>query len=281
MRQHRDGPDGLLGLAWGDGGNGGVGGDGGDGGDGGAGGGGAGGTIKLYASDIQANGVTVNLSGGTGGIAGSNGRLIIGGNTSLVMNGANVTSVGGAPGTVTGAASTTLSTGERAANAMVAGSVATPDIADWQFATGQTVSVDGGAAIYGLLDGLTSANFTAITGVTPPADAMVAVIRLSIGPGTGAEDYTGYDMLLYVNLTDYALSTPTLGVGEAATGLLTAGISTNTTFGGSGGAQTMTVLGAHQIWATLIPESATTVSAGIGGISGTSSSLSNQAIAGG
>jgi 6-phosphogluconolactonase (cycloisomerase 2 family) len=265
----------------GTGGNGAVGGAGGSGGDGAAGGGGAGGTIKLYASDIVADGVSVNTSGGAGGTVGGNGRLIIGGNTSLALNGQTVTSVGGAPTSVTGVQATTYTTGVTAANAMVANSVSTPDIADWQFATGQTVSVDGGAAIYGLLDGLTSANFAAITGATMPSGAMVAVIRLAIGPGTGAENYTGYDMLLYVNLTDYALSTPKLGVGETAIGLLTAGIGTNAAFGGSGGAQTLSVLGAHQIWATLIPESSTTVSASVGGVAGTSTTLSNQAIAAG
>ncbi len=141
------------------GGQGGIGGGGGDGGDGGQGGGGAGGTIKLYASDIDANGVTINTSGGTGGMVGSNGRLIIGGNTSLALGaGQTVTSVGGAPsgGNVTGAM-TSYTSGEQSTNAMISGSVMTPYIADWQFANGQTVQVDGGAAIYGLLDGLTAA----------------------------------------------------------------------------------------------------------------------------
>ncbi|MEP9378774.1 PKD domain-containing protein [Aquabacter sp. CN5-332] len=253
--------DGGDGAAGGTGAAGGVGGAGGQGGDGA---GGAGGTIKLYATDIVADGIQVNTSGGTGGTVGGNGRFIFAGNTSIVTGPGNViTSVGGAPSGANVTGSTTIySTGPREANTYLAGDGQTSLIAD----------MVGGSWIYGVLDGITATDImSAMT--TPPSDALIAVIRLDIG--ADGEDYTGYDMLLYVNLTGFALADPSLGVGEAAQALMTGGYSAQQIFGGNGTGSVMSLLASHAVWATLIPESATTVSASIGGIGG---SLSNVTI---
>jgi 6-phosphogluconolactonase (cycloisomerase 2 family) len=236
----------------GDGGYGGDGGVGGTGGKGGTGGGGAGGTIKLYGTALSASQASVSYAGGTGSVAGGAGRLILGSNTSLSGN----EPVGQL------AASTVLrASGPQADNPYIAGVVSNAALND----TPYVANLQGGADIFGLLDGVTKTTLinAGLLG-TIPDNALAAVIRLDIGPGTyGSANYAGMDMLLFVNLSNGNLSTPQIGVtlaGSAQSDLLR-----NLQIDGVGSLQDLGSLGAGQVWATLIPDQALSVNAKVAG----------------
>jgi hypothetical protein len=235
----------------GNGGHGGAGGSGGGGGagglgaSGGAGGGGAGGTVKLYGTAVDAPGATVDASGGAGGAggggAGGDGRFVLGTNVS-----------DGSP-LVTGATSSFFQ-GPRATNPFIKGGVETPYIPD----------LVGGADIYGLLSGVTasSPDFSSVL-AGAPSDAVGALYRGDIGPSGYSDDFTGFDILLYINLGVRDLMNPMLGLDPASTdaafqqALLTGGYMTDPLFGGSGGPQTLSDLTSGAIWATLISDTGT------------------------
>jgi hypothetical protein len=249
---------GANGGRGGDGGAGGVGGTGGSGGDGEKGGGGAGGTVKLFGTDVQAAGATVNASGGKGGTDGGAGRFILGDNTQGVDG--KPTSIIGANLTLT--AGSTVVAGPTATNAMLSGTVATPLIA----------GLANGAAVYGIvadLDGRTLDFNGAIAGVqAAPVDALVAVMRLDASVALGL-DYTGYDMLVVVNVTNVTLANPMLGIGGGANqALRTDGIA---------GAGTLASLGAGQVWVTLIRESDDSFTASVGSVGGAAGRLGGAA----
>ncbi len=240
-----NGGTGLV-ISGGSGGSSGGGSAGGAGGTGG-GGGGAGGTVKLYGTNITADGVKVDTSGGNSTMA-NNGRFIFGTNTAtgliLPANriGTNYSQV----------------TGQRNDNTFIADGTAdenTPLIAGLQ----------GGSELYGLLGGLTASSLDydlSTPGVQQaPSDTLVAIFRLDLGLTGYNTDYAGFDMLLYVNVTDKVLANPNLGIilsGSTSTtftqGLLTGGFRTDTTFGGTGTPQALTSFNPGAIWATLVPD---------------------------
>lgn len=69
----------------------------------------------------------------------------------------------------------------------------------------------GGAEIYGLLNGVTKSSLSTYLGTIHDND-LAAVIRLEKGIGLYSDDYSGMDMLLFVNLTNDYLSLPQLGI---------------------------------------------------------------------
>ena len=156
----------------------------------------------------------------------------------------------------------------------------------------------GGAELYGFLDGLEGQvlsevfDFDAnVTGQNAAdSNGLVAVYRVDFsaeqvlgldinGDGeVGGEDYTGFDMLLVINLTDINLPAPRIGVHLPG--------STDTTlthpllFKGAF-EQTpveLTALNAQTAWVTLIPEEATTVTASIAGTTVANTTLTSGLI---
>jgi len=117
-----------------------------------------------------------------------------------------------------------------------------------------------------LFDGITFDSNPATPGIDPldadNTDAIAAVMRLdTVNLGGGIDDnYTGYDLLLFFNLTTVNLGTPSLGVilnGDTTSvysqDLLFGGAATNSLFGGSGDIQEIGALEAGAVWGTLIP----------------------------
>ena len=208
-------------------------------------GGGAGGTAKLSGSVVNVSGASVDVSGGTGSGGAGNGS---GGRFILETNVA-----GGEPGTVSGASTETYS-GPMGIN---------PFIKDGATLTPYIAGLIGGAELFGLLDGI-DAQTPEIAALTEGLSrgSQVALLRLDIGPGQYAVDYTGFDMLLLVNLTNRILNDVALGIDPAGIdteftlGLLEGGVANNPLFGG-GGFQSIGPLGAYQIFATLTPENGT------------------------
>jgi hypothetical protein len=223
----------------GNGGNGGFGGIGGLGGQGALGGGGAGGTVKLYGTIVDADNTLVRTTGGFGVSNGGNGRTILGSNVAgsgPATTGSNVSSF----------------TGTRGDNPFVKGVDDTAFIAD----------LVGGAELFGLLNGI-DANDAAFAAVNmgKPANALGAILRLDLGPTGYADDYAGFDMLLFLNLTADALIDPMLGFDPLANdpafrqSLLSGGFATQAAFGGSGPA-VLGSLGGFGVYATLVSEGA-------------------------
>jgi 6-phosphogluconolactonase (cycloisomerase 2 family) len=261
----------VFGGGGGGGGGGGTGGLGGSGGKGGPGAGGAGGTVKLSGTALSAGGASVNTSGGTGplsGIAddGAPGRLILAGNTGLTFSGSTLIAVGGAPnpGNVTNAA-TSVFLGPRADNLYLSDSTILSEI------TPLIAGLSGGADRFGLLAGIGKNvfDYTPLDGGTtaPPADALVAVLRLDGTPrfetATNSvvfDDYTGFDTIVVVNLTNVSLANPELGI--LVSGSTDLNYETALRIDGLGPNQTLSTLGPGQVWATLVPAttSASTIS---------------------
>ena len=238
------GPGAVFGvISGGNGGNGGAGGAGGTGGAGavgglgGTGGGGAGGTVELVGSVLSAPGATVDAAGGEGGNVGANGRLLLGSNTA-----------GGGP-IAPIAADVENFTGTRGTNPFIAGgSTLTPYIPD----------LVGGAERFGQLTlGSGASDFAGVI-AHEPSNAVGALLRLAVGPTGYADAFTGYDMLLFLNLSDHALLDPELGIVPTGAGaqfehaLLTEGYLNDPTFGG-GGPLTLGSLGVGDVFATLVP----------------------------
>ena len=295
------GSGGASGGDGGDGGNGQDGGVGGSGGLGGAGGGGAGGSIKLAGTVLNVDSsAIVDVSGGLSAIGnslstsdprhGSGGRILLGGNTDLKTDLNNVvTSVGGEP-----QFANKVGDEDNAADYFTI-TQANPFVVDANANAVSTPRIEGligGASQYGFIDGISDANLgsgfklsTAIdfdlsvaNGVfqSAPSDALAALYRVKIGPeqlfgkdldgdgDTTDDDYTGFDMLLFVNLTDINLAAPRLSVqvGDAAPAP-----THPLTFQGVGDSAPveLTALNAKTIWATLVPEGDLTISASIAG----------------
>lgn len=251
---------GSGGTYGGDGGDGGKGGDGGVGGTGGRGAGGAGGSIKLSGSILNASSATVNTNGGTGGNSGEDGRLILLSNTGMegrpnkVSNTVQLPSFGAFATYDDGAG------GLKKDNIYLGGTGTTPYI----------VGLEGGAEIYGLFSGV---DIDSLIPDDTPEDAVALVIRLELGPYTSNPNYIGYDMVLFVNLTNSNLEAPTLGINQGEISLR---------FDGVGAQTSMTALNGYSVWGTLIKDngnSSDTVYASILGADG--NRLSAQELDGG
>ena len=285
---------GIYGGDGGDGGNGQDGGPGGSGGQGGAGAGGAGGSIKLFASVLDvASDTTIDVSGGldaNGNSSGAGGRVIIGGNTDLVFDtSGSLTAVGGQPDPL-------KQTGDGTESAeYFTVTQSNPFVFDANannVNTPQLPGLIGGAEQFGILPGIDATKLGAgfnlasamdfdlsvANGVfnNAPTDALAAIYRVDLGAeqafrvdldgdgDTSDEDFTGYDMLLFVNLTDVNLPAPRLGVHIGASTVTTTiplqyqGVNENAPV-------ELTALNARTIWATLIPEGDIKVVASIGG----------------
>lgn len=193
-------------------------------------------------------------AGGGAGNTGGNGYLMLASNTR-----------GGLP--ISLGASLSRDDGLRGANPFVdAGSTATPFIPGLQ----------GGAELFGLLDQalLDPADFAALRSAAP-GDARAAVYRLDLGVTGYADDFTGFDLLLLLNLGADALLNPQLGVETAVPGsgfmrsLLLGGYARELMFGGSGDVVLNALLGGD-IFATLVPEADLLVSAAADGTTGLS-----------
>tara|TARA_R110002096_G_scaffold224142_1_gene413420 strand:- start:176 stop:1183 length:1008 start_codon:yes stop_codon:yes gene_type:complete len=252
--------NGGTGGRGGNGGNGGTGQRGGDGGAGASGAGGAGGTVKLFGSVVEASSAAADASGGAGGSSGSDGRVIVGSNVA-----------GGGPA-ATGA-STSNFAGTRGDNPFSKGADDTPFIADLQ----------GGAELFGLLNGV-DANNAAFSSVNSgaPSNAFAAILRLDVGPASYADDYSGFDMLLFINLHPFDLMDPMLGFDPAGLDLafqqdlMTGGFTTQALFGGSGGAQMLGPIGGFDVFATLIGEGKGIVNADARNLNGISDVVLNN-----
>lgn len=243
---------------------------GGDGGDGGVGGGGAGGTIKLVASVLNVAGATVDTSGGDGASTtglptnGGNGRFISGSNTSS------------SGPTLTGASTTSAPTGVMGEN-------------PYNNQPGTLIpfipNLLGGAETFGLLDGINAQHsiFNRFLG-SKPDDGIGALLRLDKGPLDYAFDFIGFDMLLFLSLSDGHQANPMLGIDPTGTNpnflvnLMLGGFANDLSFGGLGDS-ILGFLGPFKIFATLISESDNFFNATLGDASLSSTSLQNGEIA--
>lgn len=225
------------------GGSGGSGGTGGKGGTGGTGGGGAGGTVKLFGSVVTASG-NVNTSGGTGGNVGGSGRFILGTNTASTVT-----------GVLTGASSTKAA-GMMHTNPFSSGGAQTPLIPNIVFG-----AESYGVTTLGPLDVSVPADPNGNTGVT--------LLRYATGIGSYNTDFTGYDLLLLVNSSQYDALNPKLGYGAAgySSPLLVGGWENDPAFGGSG-ATPIALLPAGGVYATLVPEGTTDFTVSFDGLNG-------------
>ena len=242
------------------GGDGGDGGDGGAGRDGGDGGGGAGGTIKLFSSLLSAATASVDTSGGSQGAsnAGGHGRLILGSNTSLSFDGDAVAAIGGAPLEANQVHTTTsLFVGPREDNPFLADS---PDFLETTPVIAGLAGARTSLVCWPTSTGATSTTIRWPTARTKSPDhALVAVFRFDHGVLVNASgqldasiDYTGFDMVVVVNMTNINLPLPRLGLIvpgseqlDFAQGLAIAGLGETTS---------LASLPAGTAWATLVPE---------------------------
>ena len=274
----------------GTGGTGGTGGRGGSGGGGGAGAGGAGGSVKLAGSQLEIEGnVSVDVRGGaasdlSNASGGARGRII------LSENDRDAEQVNIAAAS-SGQQQTSQSQIERQfvesskTNPYVfgVGNVETPYVPNLFV---------GGAEVYGFVSGVQStADLKTLFDFTPDTrgensppigndadNALVAVLRVDnhiwdidwIDDATkqtltSGVDFDGHDMLIVINLTDMNLPAPKLGVHTAASGNTSRQAPLGFHGLTSSARQEITSLNAGTVWATLIPETATSVNFSIDG----------------
>jgi hypothetical protein len=180
---------------------------------------------------------SVDGTGGTGANAGGNGRLVIGNNAPT-----------GFGGTVTGA-STTTGAGSTDANPFLGGTPQTPFIPNLP-----TV----GAEIYGL----TSLTAAGLYGSLPATDVNGTLLSSAVGAlfRTDASvlgpAFSGYDALLYINLSGSSISNPEMAIDAALQQLIQRGWANNTNFGG-GGAVSLGSLAGGAVYGTLVPTGST------------------------
>ncbi len=252
---------------------GGTGGSGGVGGAGGTGGGGAGGTIKVVGSVVNAFGTEIHAEGGTGGNTGALGRFVLGQNAGsfatqkLVGFSFNpftgtfqlnyeptINARGGAAELVDGP------TGENLMIKPGIEAVRTPYIP----------GLDGGAAPFGLLqlDSQVLLN-QAVFDAAALKGAPLAVVRVDGGISGLVDDFAGYDLLLFANLTDsQTFDDPMLGVGAQGFQheLMLGGWTRDGQFVMGTAPEILDHLNPGDVYAMLIPEDTSdfTVSASLG-----------------
>ena len=234
---------GGTGGSSGSGGTGGAGGDGGYGGIGGNGGGGAGGTLELISSVLLGSGV-VSATGGPAGSTNNFGPGPGDGGSGRIADSFNDSDnfAGTQAGTMVAAAQAP----PMDVNPYISGSPSAPTIPD----------LVGGAEAFGLTTLSTSA-FAGLVANAPEFTGM-ALFREHIGPGVYDANFGGYDELFAINAGTIPLSNVKLGAGAAGY-LMTleqGGFANNPVFGGAG-AQMLAMLGAGQVYVTLVPSSAT------------------------
>ncbi|MCI0459732.1 MAG: Ig-like domain-containing protein [Gemmataceae bacterium] len=190
--------------------------------------------MKLVGSVVNGTGASVNTAGRGGGQPGGDGWFLLGQNTATPF-----------AGTVTGA-TLSLFAGPRNINPFILGTPATPRIAGGV----------GDAKAYGVLEGPTpSAPAFAEVAANAPLSAGAALLLLDVGPAGFADDYAGFDMLLYIPLHGTSVLGPRMGVNGAAPQRLPSppgpdGLP-------APGQPTLDVLESPQVYATLVPEGAT------------------------
>lgn len=134
--------------------------------------------------------------------------------------------------------------GTMSVNHHIHDSIMTPNIPD----------LIGGADAFGLTSLLsTDAMFASLADDHRNAFGLMHI--MDHGPAGMAANWDGYDMLLFMNLTNKAILNPMLGVGMSGfqSELRTGGFNNDPLFGGSGD-QVINELGAYEIYATLIAE---------------------------
>jgi len=229
------------------GGDGGLGGSGGTGGQGGIGGGGAGGTIKFYGSVIYTDDAFVNTEGGEGSNPGEVGRLIVGKNAGRYEY-YNKVSIGLKKYIYlpTYVADLEQFSGPIILNPFIYGNnTFTPYIPD----------LSGGSAGFGFLEISAQELFSSEFFDQAPDDAVMAVIRLDGGIPGLIESFSGYDLVLFTNLTENVMKNPKLGMGKLGfqVDLIQAGFLTDELFGGEGSFE-IDEFAPFEVYATLIPE---------------------------
>ena len=111
--------------------------------------------------------------------------------------------------------------------------------------------LQGGADIYGIMDGVDSSDsfFQSVLS-NAPTNAVAAIMRVDSGP---TSDIYLEDTLLFVNLTSQTLQNPMLGMGnDYVTPLLVGGFTRDPVFGGAG-PNVLNALSAGIVYATLAP----------------------------
>jgi hypothetical protein len=88
-----------------------------------------------------------------------------------------------------------------------------------------------------------------------PIGGKAALVRMDTGAGALAQDWDGFDMLLFVNLTDRPLEAPEVGIGREGylIPLMQGGFERSALFGGTG-YEVVDALPAHGVYAMLVPE---------------------------
>jgi hypothetical protein len=217
------------------------------------------GALGAGGAGSQGQAGAAGATGGKGvaGAAGNNGSIVLGNNvllpTSISVLGAGVTPT----------------TGSQGANPFINSGAKTPYIP----------SLPGGAELYGVLGNVTAQDaFFQPFSSAAPKGAIAALIRVQTGPGVFDLGFTGFDNLLFVNLTGSALSLPELGISETGPdggfleSLMTGGFATDPLFGGDGPVDLGSLAG-FDVWDTLIPDSGTLFNFAGDGYSLTSVSL--------
>ncbi len=130
----------------------------------------------------------------------------------------------------------------------------------------------GGADVAGLLNIDSSFLSTNVNNalVGKPADAIAAVIRVGatrevldnvfVDGGFRTDEYLGHDLLLFVNLSLVSLSNPQLSIGNSTNPnllrpLSLGGFTNNSSFGGTGNRQTLSVLNQNAVVGNVDTES--------------------------
>jgi hypothetical protein len=128
------------------------------------------------------------------------------------------------------------------------------------FATPYIPNLMGGAEVFGLLDGVSSTDpFFAAAVAAAGQGAQEALYRVHLGPAGYDNDFTGFDAVFLLNLTDSPILDPTLGVVENGTDdsffqqLLQGGFLTNPLFGGEGPTELASLPG-FGVYEILVPD---------------------------
>lgn len=172
----------------------------------GDGGGGAGGMIELSGSVVEGQALQVDAQGGRVGSSlfapatpGGPGRFALTNNNSVDRSDWTLL------------AHPQIFSGPTANNPYLADGAATPllpgSIAD-------AIGVQGRPGAFGLLDIRADALFTADVFAQAP-DAWAALIRVDVGPSGFDYDFPGYDLVLFANLSEQAITDARLGLGAA------------------------------------------------------------------
>lgn len=258
----KGGGGGGGGGAGGNSGRAGTGAAGGAGGIGAVGGNGAGGTVSLMGSVVTGSG-TINVNGGGSGIAvgptpakGDGGVYYVRSNASTTLAPSLAPNTDGTRG---------AGTGTRGRNTYFSGNPSTPYIGNLELAGGLPHTF-----------GVLAETSAFATPAGAPRYAIAAVRRFDETIPLGA-DYTGFDGLVFQNLTGKALAAPALGQSQAiplAEGKGLADFEAAYWAGREIGSNDLSHLSAQSDWITLMPTGSRTMTVEAGGFTNTGA-LSN------